>query len=211
MSVLYSTARNYDMCHIICSYYFGILSVLDIHITKVELIGYTNDMAISITEDNPKIRHFLETHQVGVLATASKAGTPHAATIYFVVEPDFTLYFITKVETTKHQNMHENPNVALAVFDAPTQTTVQVFGTVQQLEDYEQFTDVYAKIVNIAHSTTSGEHQPPIDKIDSGKYAFYQIRPTTIRMAEFVKAEHPPVDDLFETIHGSPASLDAQE
>jgi len=154
-------------------------------------------MTVNVSENHPKIQSFLETHNVGILATASKQGAPHAATMYFVVDPNFHIYFITRQETTKHRNLVENPQVALAVFDAGSQTTVQATGEVEEITDATVQGNVYNRVLGITKAT-SGEHQPPLTKIDSGKYVTYRLKLHSLRMAEFIKAEYPPVDHIFE-------------
>lgn len=138
-------------------------------------------------------------HNIGTLATASNSGIPHAATIYFVTEQDFLIYFITKKDTTKSRNLQENSNAALAVFDATSQTTVQAFGKAVEMLDPHLLQSVFEKVSAIAQNT-SGGHQPPVTKLDAGDYVVYCLKPQTVRMAEFVKADYPPVDQLFDVV-----------
>lgn len=154
-------------------------------------------MTVNLSENHPKIRSFLDSHKVGILATSSKQGVPHAATMYFVIGPNFEIYFVTRQQTTKHSNLSENPQAALAIFDAATQTTVQAMGVVEEITDTALQADIFNQVTAITKGT-SGEHQPPLTKIDAGNYVTYQLKPRTLRMAEFIKAEYPPVDQIFE-------------
>lgn len=154
-------------------------------------------MTVNLSENHPKIQSFLESHNVGILATASKEGVPHAATMYFIVEPNAQIYFVTREQTTKHHNISENPQVALAIFDAATQTTVQAMGNVEVVTDPTLQATIFSKVQAVTKAT-SGEHQPPLTKIDAGGYVTYLLKPQTLRMAEFIKAEYPPVDQIFE-------------
>jgi general stress protein 26 len=154
-------------------------------------------MTVNLSENHPKMQSFLESHNVGILATASKLGVPHAATMYFVIGPNFQIHFVTRQDTTKHRNISENPQVALAIFDAASQTTVQAMGTVEEVTDTALQANIYNQVLAITKGT-SGNHQPPLTKLDAGKYITYQLKPRTLRMAEFIKAEYPPVDQIFE-------------
>ena len=156
-------------------------------------------MPVQITTQNPKILSFLQTHPLGILATADRDGVPHAATMYFIVEPDFSVRFITKQQTTKHTNLRANPQAALAVFEAASQKTVQLAGPVEQIADLGELQEVFGQVLQISKTTSDG-HRPPISKLDAGNYVAYRLRPTTVRMAEFVKAEYPPVDEIFEVV-----------
>lgn len=157
-------------------------------------------MAITLTEDHPRIRDFLNNHGVGILATASLNGLPHAATIYFIIDENFNIFFITKEQTTKHKNLHANPHAALAVHDARSQTTVQVTGEASPVNDFKQVQYIFDRVLEITHKTSGNNHKPPVAKLNAGKYIAYCIKPKTMRMAEFVKAEYPPVDQLFEVV-----------
>ncbi len=156
--------------------------------------------------ENPKILSFLQSHPLGILATASSDAVPHAAAIYFIVEPDFSLRFITKQQTSKHHNLQENSNVAVAFYDAASQVTVQMTGKAEEIVDITELESVFGKIVEISAATSDG-HRPPISKLDAGNYVAYRIHPGTVRLAEFVKAEYPPVDHLFEVVTSPDDSL----
>jgi general stress protein 26 len=157
-------------------------------------------MAITMTENHPRIRDFLNAHGVGILATASAEGIPHAATIYFIIDDDFNIYFITKEQTTKHNNLAANPHAALAVYDAKSQSTIQVTGSANEVHDIKQVEYIFGRVLEITHQTSGKNHKPPVSKINGGKYVAYRIKPKTLRMAEFVKAEYPPSDPLFEVV-----------
>jgi uncharacterized pyridoxamine 5'-phosphate oxidase family protein len=156
-------------------------------------------MSVHISDRDPKIYSFLQTHPLGILATADTSGVPHAATIYFVVESDFSIRFITKQQTAKYHNLHTNPQAALAVYEVKSQTTVQLAGPVEEIQDISELEQVFGKIVQISETNSDG-HRPPISKLDAGNYVAFRLQPTTVRMAEFVKAEYPPVDEIFEVV-----------
>ena len=164
-------------------------------------------MAITLSDDNPRIRDFLTTHSIGILATADDSGVPHAATIYFAIDPDFSIYFMTKERTQKNYNLQNNPHAALAVYDAKSQSTVQIQGDVTRVTDQERLRQIYERILGITRTSSDGE-KPPVDKLDAGDYVAYSLQPNTLKMAEFVKAEHPPVGELFDVIAIGDNSLD---
>jgi len=157
-------------------------------------------MTIDITEDSSHIRSFLDDHSVGVLATANKAAIPYASTIYFVVEDDLSISFLTKEDTAKCRNMRENPNVALAVTDAQSQSTVQIAGTVQEIKDASRIQQLHDKVVTITVSTSSGA-TPPVMKLDAGELVAFSIQPSFVRLARFLQTESSmQIGSLFETI-----------
>lgn len=156
-------------------------------------------MPLSISEEKPKITKFLTNSHIGVLATVNPDGQPYAATIYFIVDPDLKIYFITKEKTKKYDNLTSNPKVSLAVYEASSQTTVQITGTVDKILDNSVINDVFRHVVAIT-SKTSESAIPPISKLKGDDYRCFRINPKTIRMAEYTKPEHGQYDDIFEVI-----------
>jgi hypothetical protein len=85
-------------------------------------------------EDIQKIRSealsFLKDHKIAVLATAKPDGTPHAATVYYVVDDEFNIYFVTDSRSEKGQNISNNNKVGIAIGFGPEISTMQGGGTI---------------------------------------------------------------------------------
>lgn len=141
---------------------------------------------------------FLKHQTSGVLATADGAANPYAAVIYFLLEDDFTLLFGTKRETQKYKNMEENPQVSLVVYDESTQTTVQITGRVEIIEEEAVIEKVVGNMESIS-SRNSIENVPPAEKITAGDFVAVRIFPQVIKLAEFGFAK-PNSENIFETI-----------
>ncbi len=156
-------------------------------------------MTINLYEDKAKLYTFLSKHNIGVLSTATKDGQPHAATIYFIIDPDLNVYFITKEKTAKSRNLAENPQAALAVFEAQTQTTAQISGDVIEVKSVSRLDEVFRKILAIT-AKTSESTIPPVSKLQSGGYRCFSLQPKVVRLAEYLKPEHHELDGLFETV-----------
>lgn len=93
-------------------------------------------MALSSDSENPNIAAFLKRNHVGVLATANeKTALPHAAAIYYTTTSKLNFFFVTKRETTKSKNLESNPQTALVIYEASTQTTAQIDGVATQVND----------------------------------------------------------------------------
>jgi general stress protein 26 len=110
-------------------------------------------MPIKVSEAQRYIAELLQEKGVGVLATASATGQPHAATIYFTTDEDLNIYFITKHETQKYQNLKDNARAALAVFEEKSQSTVQVVGAVSEIKDADLANKVFADILSLISRT----------------------------------------------------------
>lgn len=157
-------------------------------------------MAIKINPDaRKKAVSFIRRQPVGVLATASLVGYPHAATVYVVVDDQANLYFVTKENTMKYQNISENPNVSIAIFDSENQQTLQASGHVEQVRNMADFMHLFAEVLEISHDTSESE-RPPVSKLFAGDYFMYQLTPTNMRMAEYKKPDRGDMSDIFQVV-----------
>lgn len=135
------------------------------------------------TEDQNKVLEFLKEHYIGVLASVTEEGEPHASAIYFTVYEDLSFSFTTKRSTQKYKNISANPKIMLAVYDGKTQTAVQLGGTAVEVTGEAELQSIYAGTLR-ATKATSDDIVPPIAKI-SGMYVAYKVSPDTIRYSEY--------------------------
>lgn len=157
-------------------------------------------MPIEMSDSSSRAVDFLTKNHVGVLATASRSGVPHAAAIYFVTDSDLNFFFITKQDTEKSKNLKDNPQASLAVYDAKTQTTLQVQGEATADDDPQHFMNVFTQILKISMDFSEGA-SPPATKLKAGEYKLYRLAPKSVRIAEYNKPENGELDDLFEVIN----------
>ena len=146
-----------------------------------------------------KAHDFLKQHKVGVLATVDPNSEPHAAAVYYDVDSQFNVYFLTKNRTKKADNLEHNKHAMLVVYEAETQTTVQVTGVVSEVTDDEELNKLFMKIV-FASLDVTGSSVPPLAKLKEGEYVAYKLEPVQIRMAVFSKPDSGEYSDLFTTI-----------
>lgn len=164
-------------------------------------------MPLAITDEAAEVVKFLQNHHIGVLATADKAGVPHAATIYFAADKDLNIYFITKKGTTKQHNLAANPIASLAVYEAQSQSTVQIRGDVS-IVDADTFQAVFSKILSVS-ADTSDSPVPPFSRLEGQGYEGYCLKPTAVRLAVYTRPEHNTFDKLFDVVIPEGTSLDA--
>lgn len=146
-----------------------------------------------------RILGFLRDHQTGVLATASRDGTPHASVIYYFVDSLFNAYFITKKLTTKANNLRLNNRAALSVYDDATQTVAEIHGEVVELRDPMEANQAFRNALR-SSLHTAGNAIPPISKLAAGDYVSYKLVPGEVRMAVFNKRSSEQTDGLYEII-----------
>lgn len=156
-------------------------------------------MTVVIQPGEREARAFLKNHKVGVLATVDPNGEPHAAAIYYSIDKDFNLAFLTKAHTKKADNLEHNAHAMLVVYEAETQTTVQVTGVVHKVTDSTELNDIFTQIV-YASIDTSHTDVPPIARLELGEYVAYRLEPVQVRMASFKHHEQGNYDSIFKTV-----------
>lgn len=81
---------------------------------------------------------FLRANEYGVVATIAENGAPQAATITYLIDDDFTIYFATRRTTRKYKNLEHANTIAMVVGAGPAAISVQLQGTTQVIEGEER-------------------------------------------------------------------------
>ena len=140
---------------------------------------------------------FLADHYSGIIATADMAANPHAAVVYYLPEPDFTLFFATKEETQKYKNIEENKQAAFVIYDEKTQATLQMSGRIRIVTEHEKKRETIKNMRNSSLALSS-QSLPPAYKLSAGEYAVLQFIPRAIKLAVYSRSEKD--EDLCETL-----------
>ena len=142
---------------------------------------------------------FLRTNSVGVLSTVDPDGNPHGAVIYYTVDKNFIVAFLTKTETRKYDNLKHNSHVMVTIFNARSQATVQIVGTASEVEDHGEINRI-ATAVQTASIAKNGIGLLPISKLEAGGYTAFKIVPIQVRMAVFSQSDSGEYEDIFESV-----------
>lgn len=166
-------------------------------------ISHRPPITSSISEEsNQRILSFLQGHAIGVLSTVTPDGDPHGAVIYYSIDNDFTVRFTTKRKTRKFDNMTFRNHAMLVVYEAKSQTTVQIMGVTQEITDEAEAHAAFRKMLE-SSMETSEAGLPPISKLYAGTYAALRLKPLQIRMAIFARPD-PGGYDMYESIEFNP-------
>lgn len=126
---------------------------------------------------------FLVNQDVGVLATISRAGEPHARTVYYTCDDAFNVYFITLKNTRKAVDLTSNPKAAFVVSEVGTPKTIQIEGNVDDLT-YTATNDPL--LTDFVHRLmTDKPFGIPLSHFDSSELKFYRLSPTWVRWGDF--------------------------
>lgn len=82
------------------------------------------------------IKEFLHSHFQMVVSTY--ANYPWTATVYYSVDQDLNIYFLSNPETLHCKQIEKNPKVAVAVVDSPQKPTslkkgIQIYGKAKKI------------------------------------------------------------------------------
>lgn len=156
-------------------------------------------MPVTIHAGEQEAHAFLKDHHVGVLATVDPNNEPHAAAIYYTIDSDLNISFLTKTRTKKADNLKHNNHAMLVVYDAATQATVQIIGVVSEIADDFETNKLFQEIINTSIDA-SGTDVPPIAKLKEGDYIGFRLAPKQIRMAVFSNPKSGDYNELFKII-----------
>ena len=144
-----------------------------------------------------RIYNFLIQNPVAVLSSVTLGGDVHGVVIFYAVKNDFSLIFMTRVNTRKYNNISHNNNVGLTVYDPKSQTTAQICGTVTQTDTV---VDSAASRVLESTSQTDTSGLAPISKQQKYKSVSLTIHPSQIHMAYFANTESGEYDNILESV-----------
>lgn len=152
-----------------------------------------------MSNTNQKVHDFLRDNPMGVVSTVSDDGTPWGAAVYFIADDDFNIYFVTRAETTKYQNVKQGRVAAFTVADRKTQTTVQLTGEVTEVSADDYMNNLFDKFMELRHSDDHN-WSPPINKVHVGKYMPLRIKPTRLQYANYGQRSNDPTANYIEEI-----------
>ena len=167
---------------------------------KVMHRPYTSQRgAEPLSDRKQRMFDFLSSNPIGVLSTVSPDGEPHGVVIYFTIDKQFSISFLTRAETRKHDNLIHNNHIMLTVFEPRSQTIAQIMGKAEKLSDSVMINSVAGSIFAIGNKT-SDAGLPPIAKLMAGNFVAFRINPVQVRMAVYARPDPGDYQDLFESV-----------
>ena len=155
--------------------------------------------AAKFSDRKQRFFDFLVTHPVGVISTVDPSGEPHGAVIYYTVDPEFKVYFLTRNKTKKYDNLVHYNHAMLTVCEPKTQTTVQIVGTSEVIKNGYEINSIAGAVLGASVQTSEGGLLP-ITKLEAGEYVAFRLTPVQLRMAVYSRPDSGGYQDLFESI-----------
>lgn len=152
-----------------------------------------------LSDRQRRFYNFLKANPIGVLSTVNPDGEPHGVVIYFAVNERFDIFFLTRAETKKYDNLKHHNHLMLTVYEPASQATLQVTGRATEITAKAEISAVAGNIAGIGlRGSEAG--LPPIAKLQAGDYAAFKIEPIQMRMAVYARPDPGEYTDLFESL-----------
>lgn len=131
---------------------------------------------MKIASEKDLAQNLIEQNSLCVLATASKSGTPEAATIEYAEDEENNFYFTTKSTSRKYKNIRENPLGCIVITKAPY--TLQIEGILKELSESE---------VGFAIEKLTKKLGQPREIYAKSEWVFMKFIPKEINIASYPK------------------------
>lgn len=127
---------------------------------------------------------YIDQNPIATLSTINPDNTPSGAVVYICTDAKRpVVYFITKQETKKYQNLRDRHQVSLTIVNPSENSTLQANGRAFEVEDAVTIDEVMETIAR--NHISAKEWLPPIAKLHAGAYVIVGIELTHARLAQF--------------------------
>lgn len=136
-----------------------------------------------------KALEFLRECNTMVVSTVSDQGEPQVATVYFTVDDDFNIFFMTSRGSKKCENLKSNGKIAFVVGTGPEIVTIQGGGVAEPLDEKEA--QVFYKLIEKV--SLRSPWQWPVTLLAKEGYCTFKITPTWMVWLNLHKEKYPDI------------------
>ena len=145
---------------------------------------------------------FLSAHRAATLATVNAKKKPDAATVFYIVDKDLTIYFMTRIESRKFHNLKKQSIVSMVITDEETMETIQLTGAAERIENLKEEGGALTKLwtADYKNPTWPG---PAVKLFESGhsvQLAVVKVVPHEMTYAIFEKQDKGKYGSFFEKV-----------
>ncbi|HWB39193.1 MAG TPA: pyridoxamine 5'-phosphate oxidase family protein [Candidatus Saccharimonadales bacterium] len=130
---------------------------------------------------------FIAQNRAGALATNDAAHLPHIALVYVVVHHDLSIYFTTRAEGRKYENLMRDPQVAMMFAGANSLQQLQLTGHVEQVTDLEAELDILHELMKLRYADKSLP-RPQVNLLEPGvrkEYVIFKVTGDEMTYSDF--------------------------
>jgi hypothetical protein len=136
----------------------------------------------------PAALDFLKIHNLGVLSTIGRSGTVHGAAVYYYINEADQVCILTKASTQKARDMYTHQQIALTVYDADKEQTVQLSGLALVETDPVVRSVIFNELVK-PRIYAGQKRLPPVTTIHQDSYVALRITPTLAHFNNYATAK----------------------
>jgi len=126
---------------------------------------------------------FLKGQDVGALATSTLEDGPSVRPVYYAVDDDLTIFFLTLKSTRKTTDLIKNARAAFTIYDSAKPATLELHGTVV---DQTEVATIEPIVTELARTIAAkGDHFAPLTRMDPSEVRFFKLTPAWARYADF--------------------------
>jgi general stress protein 26 len=159
-----------------------------------------------MSSTNPSIRStahkFLNAHRAATLATVNPKKQPDAASVFYIVDEELTIYFMTRVESRKFHNIEKQTIVSMVITDEDTMETIQLTGAAERVENLEEENEALTKLWTADYRNPNWPG-PAVKLFESGhstQIAVVKVVPREMTYAVFKKRDKGKYGSFFEEV-----------
>jgi uncharacterized pyridoxamine 5'-phosphate oxidase family protein len=140
------------------------------------------------------INDFIKSQARAVIATVDANGQPSTSVIFYVLDKNDELHFITKSQTTKFENLKLNSKSAITIVDAEKPIAVNMTGMVVEVTDQKTRDAMMQDVFQLSYSEL--HDYAPIIKLHKGSFTVMKFIPKEAKMTDFTKPMGQAKEDL---------------
>jgi len=140
------------------------------------------------------INEFIKAHSRAVIATVDVNGQPSTSIIFYVMDKNDELHFITKSQTKKFENLKLNNKAGVTITDTEKPIAVNAEGTVIEVVEQQLRDALMQEIFKLSYSEL--HDYAPIIKLHKGSFSVLKFVPKTAKMTDFTKPMGEAKEDL---------------
>ena len=136
------------------------------------------------------------------MATVATEEKPDAATVFYVVDEDLTIYFMTRVESRKFLNLEKQPMVSMVITDEKTMETIQLTGTAERIQNLNDESGALTKLWTVDYRNPNWPG-PAVKLYESGhsvQLAVVKVVPQEMTYALFERQDKGKYRPFFEKV-----------
>lgn len=131
------------------------------------------------------IGEFVKSQMRAVIATVDANGQPSTSVVFYVLDKNNELHFITKSQTTKFENLQNNNKAAITIVDANKPIAVNMIGTAIEVKDPKIRDEIMQEVFRLSYNTL--HDYAPIIKLHKGSFTVMNFKPKQAKMTDFTK------------------------